>query len=119
MILCAVLYEASIAPYRSSTPIGYSASARILASHSMLNLFAVLSAGIEPALQLPQSCVLSIERRKHMTNGTRHYTLKSEPFKYSVTETFHVFTLLEEDRKIFTNILRVYFGDRDYDEGHQ
>ncbi len=26
----------------------------------------VLSAGIEPALQLPQSCVLSIERRKRI-----------------------------------------------------
>jgi hypothetical protein len=28
----------------------------------------VLSAGIEPASQLPQSCVLSIERRKHFLN---------------------------------------------------
>ncbi len=27
--------------------------------------FAVLPVGIEPTLQLPQSCVLSIERRKH------------------------------------------------------
>jgi hypothetical protein len=75
----------------------------------------VLSAGIEPALQLPQSCVLSIERRKQY----RHYTLKSKPFKQTVPRAFHVFTFLKENGKIFTYVLGMHFGDGDNNKRHQ